>query len=336
MSPQARSPLATSRDFTAPERMGVSGSYDTWMGLTQRDQVGNGKFSAKISAVRTAGLEIIRAAWSPGLVYRGTILGGHTGFVIASERSRNVYYQGALLEVGSIAVMSDRNDIDYRTLSNHELLNINVNNHLLNRYLVATTHRPIGELVYDYRLWSTPDMLHVVTVPTMNALVSSLLVRSSPLEDARSSQYIEHLVLDALFGALNPPERAASNSVRRRIARVAESYLREQLTEPVSIMDLCELTGASKRTLHLAFLECFGMSPKQLLTYMRLNGARRDLWSSDGSMSVTDIAMKWGFFHLGRFSIRYREMFGEAPMEALRRRGIDPADDEARFSAQAS
>ena len=35
----------------------------------------------------------------------------------------------------------------------------------------------------------------------------------------------------------------------------------------------------------------------------------------------TDVAMRWGFWHLGRFSAEYRGFFGESPGRTLRRDG---------------
>jgi AraC-like DNA-binding protein len=34
---------------------------------------------------------------------------------------------------------------------------------------------------------------------------------------------------------------------------------------------------------------------------------------------VTDVALRWGFLELGRFSVQYRQRFGEAPSETLKK-----------------
>ena len=52
-----------------------------------------------------------------------------------------------------------------------------------------------------------------------------------------------------------------------------------------------------------------------------LNAARLDLVADDSPLhTVTEIALDNGFTHLGRFSVNYRELFGESPSETLARR----------------
>ena len=36
-------------------------------------------------------------------------------------------------------------------------------------------------------------------------------------------------------------------------------------------------------------------------------------------LRVSDVALRWGFTHFGRFSLEYRRMFGESPRETLKR-----------------
>jgi len=47
---------------------------------------------------------------------------------------------------------------------------------------------------------------------------------------------------------------------------------------------------------------------------------RQTLVHADAEETVTAIALKWGFSHIGRFSIAYRERFGESPSQTVLRR----------------
>jgi transcriptional regulator GlxA family with amidase domain len=55
------------------------------------------------------------------------------------------------------------------------------------------------------------------------------------------------------------------------------------------------------------------------LRNVRLARVREALTRADRSGSVTEIAVEWGFAHLGRFAAEYRAHFGESPADTLRR-----------------
>ena len=88
--------------------------------------------------------------------------------------------------------------------------------------------------------------------------------------------------------------------------------------EPLSVVDLCRMTGVSRRTLEYAFQERFGLSPKAYLLARRLDGVRAELRQDHADLSVTRIANRWGFDHLSRFAAFYRRQFGELPSETIR------------------
>jgi transcriptional regulator GlxA family with amidase domain len=104
------------------------------------------------------------------------------------------------------------------------------------------------------------------------------------------------------------------------VARVNE-YLRRNLGEPVTVTELSRVAGVSERTLRAAFHDVVGVSPKQHMLRERLRAARAALRAAaPGTTTVTDVAMSYGFFELGRFAGRYRHTFGEAPSRTLRLR----------------
>lgn len=99
----------------------------------------------------------------------------------------------------------------------------------------------------------------------------------------------------------------------------AEEYLLSHAGEDISVSLLSDLTGKSARALYDGFKKYRRTTPMRMLKVERLMRAREDLIQSDPRQhSVTVIATKWGFGHLGRFSLAYKEMYGESPSVTLR------------------
>ena len=84
------------------------------------------------------------------------------------------------------------------------------------------------------------------------------------------------------------------------------------------LAEFAEHAGVSARTLQEAFQSELGMSPLERLRRTRMERARHDLIAADPARtSVTDVAARWGFFHLGRFAQTYRAMYQELPSQTL-------------------
>jgi transcriptional regulator GlxA family with amidase domain len=111
----------------------------------------------------------------------------------------------------------------------------------------------------------------------------------------------------------------------RRLAREAEAWLRDNLTEPLTIRDVCAAMHTSERTLHAAFREHAGTTPKAFVKALRLRAARQDLLHPGPHTRVTDVALRWCFLHFGWFAHDYHALFGETPSRTLRRAASRPA-----------
>ena len=105
---------------------------------------------------------------------------------------------------------------------------------------------------------------------------------------------------------------------RSRALRMTMEWMDEIGELPLTVMELCRKTGFSAPTLYRAFSEEFGVGPKRYLHVRRLAGVRRDLRSLHTTESISDIAARWGFWHMGKFAADYRRQFGELPSDSRR------------------
>ncbi len=86
----------------------------------------------------------------------------------------------------------------------------------------------------------------------------------------------------------------------------------------IDIGSLAEQHQCTKQTLTVSFKSLFGFTPQRFLRLLKLNHVHYELLHSNPEEStVSRIASKWGFVHMGRFSAYYAELFGQQPSQTL-------------------
>lgn len=113
---------------------------------------------------------------------------------------------------------------------------------------------------------------------------------------------------------------AAPGAVTAAVGR-AIRYLEDHFARPVRMPDVVAASRLSPRGLQAAFQRELSCTPSGYLRRIRLTAAHRELRLADSTSSATvaRIARASGFTHIGRFSVAYRDAYGESPRETLRR-----------------
>jgi len=96
-----------------------------------------------------------------------------------------------------------------------------------------------------------------------------------------------------------------------RLLEEAHRLERMHKHHPLSLTEICKAAGMKRRTVQKYFNEIYGMGPTEYFRARRLNGARADLLN--GAASISKVALRWEFTHLGRFAGSYKTLFGESP-----------------------
>ncbi|PZE61462.1 hypothetical protein DEJ24_04110 [Curtobacterium sp. MCPF17_001] len=102
--------------------------------------------------------------------------------------------------------------------------------------------------------------------------------------------------------------------------RKAVEFLHEHAGEPLTVSDIARAADLSVRALQESFQRTLDRTPMNYLREVRLRQVHDDLVAAEpGTASVADIASRWGFTHMGRFSGEYLRRFGEYPRQTLRK-----------------
>ena len=103
--------------------------------------------------------------------------------------------------------------------------------------------------------------------------------------------------------------------------RLLRDYIASQAGEPLAVGEMARAIRMEPAQLRALFKQVTGLSPNEWSRLKRLEAVRRELCDClEQGRSISDIAMNWGFWHLGRFAQYYAAKFGETPSETLARR----------------
>ena len=133
------------------------------------------------------------------------------------------------------------------------------------------------------------------------------------------ADYLEDWVYGQALAILDVKEVAPGRPPAAVLVRRAIEVVDAQ-GGPVRIARLCSALRVSPSSLESAFKSITGVTPHTFFLRRRLTQARSVLLRGEpAERKVTEVATELGFTELGRFAVRYREMFGETPSETLKR-----------------
>ncbi|SHL33712.1 helix-turn-helix domain-containing protein [Roseibium suaedae] len=134
---------------------------------------------------------------------------------------------------------------------------------------------------------------------------------------------IHQTLLDVAAVTTAFPEQIQFPALRSRslqICRQARTYAEAELDagDLPTTAGICGAVRVCERTLQYAFRDYAGMTPTAYLRLLRLNRVRAILSKAEADgTTVTEVAMRFGFLHLGRFAQDYKKVFGESPSATL-------------------
>jgi AraC family ethanolamine operon transcriptional activator len=283
-------------------------------------QFGRGPFRGHLQFIQLRGIQVFRAAVNRMIHMEGLPPPGCFGCFPVLAANENAVWSGRRLKAGQVRVVFDPDqEVDHVTAAEHyQLVALAVDGDLFRQEVpVLGGFEPAERLVGKEVVTTSPACCRAL----WSHLVGLLdLAQARPDLLAQSGRLIEQECLRRFGGLLarsNDDRTACQSPNRARVVRRAEDYMRAHLGDQLSVLDLCRELAVSERTLHYAFQEVRGLSPMAYFQAVRLNAVRQELRTATDTMTVHEIAQRWGFWHTGEFAAAYRRLFGELPSQAL-------------------
>ncbi len=305
------------------------------------DQLGAGRFNARFFDVNLPGVQVFCESTNQAVRQRGGLGAGRLGMAFVRRGRGEGACGGQTFGPGALLACHEAT-LDLRTPAVCELAGVVLAPELLEATAPDARREPLPAVAQA--LSEQAPAAHRLHQLVLDSLVVARrlahraaqgLGSRSHWPDALALQQWRDDLLDASLAALQQapvvgdPLRAQRRSqlVERACALMLEQV--EQL-QSVSQAELCRSLGTSQRNLGYAFQSVLGLSPLAWLRVVRLNAVRRSLRQSalhhanDSPESIYDVATRHGFWHFGRFSVEYRQHFGERPSDTLRRYAPSP------------
>lgn len=246
------------------------------------------------------------------------VLAPMTGSVQVRHRGR-----ATTADPGRAAVFQPIGDIDLRWSADCRLYSVKVERLAFERELEAAYDAPGGAplpLGATFGVAAGPGRSWI-------ALIRMLHVELREMDGLTTLPWLlrrwRDLAISALAGAV---EHSSGDGVRgqptARRPRTVKRTLDAMHAEPgrsFTAAELAGIAGVGIRVLQESFRQHVGVPPLTYLRRLRLEGVHAELTRADkGEVSVSEVAYRWGFTHLGRFAGAYRARYGISPSQTLR------------------
>lgn len=269
---------------------------------------------------------INRGVYSPAVLVNGTF--APTAITIGTmlQQKEQTILNGSNVRMGTVQFYSEKSEMCYRAWPNATWLAFVISRERLAQFCIdhfeeipelpkagITTIEPESQRSGDQFIDRLRDLDH------------SLRFLGSLPNAARLGESVENDLLAriaTLISGRSVMRRANDRSRLRKCDEILRDTMKLIEEDPSDMLDLrsmSQATGLSPRTLQRTFQAEYGLCPQEWLRVERLNRVRTDLLNPKPQTSVTQTATRWGFFHFGRFSQYYRELFRERPSDTLAR-----------------
>lgn len=222
----------------------------------------------------------------------------------------------------SAAVLMPTGDVELDWTAECRLLSVKVDRRTLEREVDAALDRQLPSplpLEPSFGVGSGPGRTFAALI---RALLAELRQPDGLLDQPAMLSRWRDLVLSGLALTVEHPYDEDVPARRPRTVKRTLDAMHAQPGHPFTVAELAAIAGVGVRVLQESFRRHVGMSPLTYLRRLRLDGVHAELTRADPwQVSVTEVAERWGFTHLGRFAGAYRDRYGVAPSQTLRERG---------------
>lgn len=284
-------------------------------------QIQSGPFEGFIKAIHTSHLQLGYVSRSGGVVIKGNPPKNcYTFGYLYLENEGMITHNGLAMKTNEIFVLEEEGSIDLMSSHGYTSLTIPIQKEFFdhefqNCFGDSFTYDKIHKRLQLKKNMGTHLKQSLIKLLT-HAMKDTVRLK----EDTEFLQDIEKRIMQILFQSIDIDRKMKSPLISEKYANIIRIYLNLHLSEELTLKQISQDLHMSERTIRQGFNNLFGMNPKKYLINYRLGKVHKELITSDiEKVTVQEISYDHGFYHTGHFHKKYREMFGESPLDTLKR-----------------
>lgn len=283
-------------------------SAKNWL-YTSKFRLGTGKFYGRHDGIQLNNLQFGHADRAEGVMIEGLSPKDCLTIAVLQKSSGYVCVNGMKMQEGDIVIVDDSKTYDF-TSSHQTVLGI------------VSIYKSIIQQVVPH-LFSVTNRLFQDKDNMLSETIESQWkrVREEPelFQNSHEIRKMEEKIVNAIKDCLSKQTGVIPPLTEgEKTALEVRKFLLDSLKDSITIQSIVEDFNISDKTLQNSFKSLFGITPKHFMILLKLNCAHEDLQHSDAyTTNVSNIAIKWGFSHFGRFAKDYKSLFGVLPSETL-------------------
>lgn len=286
-------------------------------------QISEGAFRGTIRDISLGPVQLFRETMNKAVDQRGHPWENSFVVGVPVEIEGEGFWSGEQLSTDSIFFLKPNSELQFRTPQRSDIYVAVLDIDLLSQYIEDIEEVDLRHLCRLSGVAPASEQLCQNLRNSLHHVFNGIETNSLCLKDETVRQVLLNDIMNTLFSGLEALGHVKPHNpgqfVHRHIVERAKEYILSRKDQPPTVLELCQELRVARRTLHYAFQKVLSINPVTFLRYVRLHGARQEILAASGSELISDIAARWGFWHLGMFGTYYKALFGETPSATMRR-----------------
>ncbi|AXF85985.1 HTH-type transcriptional activator Btr [Ephemeroptericola cinctiostellae] len=303
-------------DVNDPDEIAQGFTY--WQ--ARYEQLSKGKFIGSITECWINDVQIVEESLSQQIFMTGSARPHAVSIGVLSSFSEPAIWHGQAFGHHHIACMSQQEELELNVPGGTRMTSITIPFYIFPEFAQQDGAEGAQQLFNGQH---ASFLYHPALAQDIRIKLQQIIGEISRFPQHFKSVDVQRLLISELIGLVDayislahPKVFSASTEKARRVVKTAHAFIESHPDTAVSIVDLCKVTFTSRRTLQYCFEKIVGISPHAYLKMIRLNAVKRLL--AKGSVTVSEAAANWGFWHLSQFANDYKKAFGVLPSDTLK------------------